>query len=98
MTICRSLIGFANHWLRNNRKYKVLRCESITRKIKDGQIEMDSTAFHQSLFGENDYVRGLRSVFLVLSKQIKLCNIFPLREKNHESNFRLVILIRAGFG
>ena len=74
MAIYRSLIGFVNQWLKNNRQYKVLRCESITRKIKDGQIEMDSTAFHQSLYGENDYVRGLRLVFYLLFKQLKVSN------------------------
>ncbi|KAJ8300943.1 hypothetical protein KUTeg_022462 [Tegillarca granosa] len=56
-----ALIQAANHWLRANPDLAVWKCETVERKCDEGPtIQMDKMTYHQSTFGFNVYVRGLR--------------------------------------
>ncbi len=81
----KSLIGFVNQWLQVNVQFVVVRCETIRRKVKEnGTIEIDSTSYHQSIYGNNDYIRGLRLWLLPrpsgdnsVPQQLAYVNIVP---------------------
>ncbi|ESO86375.1 hypothetical protein LOTGIDRAFT_235434 [Lottia gigantea] len=56
-----AIIENANEWLRCNSGMKVWRCETVERKIEKGTIvNLDSTLIHESTYGFNVYVIGLR--------------------------------------
>ncbi|XP_056012775.1 uncharacterized protein LOC130052314 [Ostrea edulis] len=56
-----TLIGAANFWLRANQSYGVWKCETVERKVENnGSIVMDKMIFHESTYGFNVLIRGLR--------------------------------------
>lgn len=51
----------ANQWLSSNPSYMVWKCETVEKKVDKGPlVDMDSMLHHDSTFGFNVYVRGLR--------------------------------------
>ncbi|XP_062599010.1 uncharacterized protein LOC134260481 [Saccostrea cucullata] len=56
-----TLIGAANYWLRANPNYGVWKCETVERKVESsGEIIMDKMLSHESTYGFNVLIRGLR--------------------------------------
>ena len=51
----------ANQWIKDNPSFKVMKCESIVKKL-GGQdvLDADSVCYHESCYGVNKYLRGLR--------------------------------------
>lgn len=78
-----TLIGAANYWLRANPSYGVWKCETVERKVEtNGGIVMDKMIFHESTYGFNVLVRGLRLWLHVKdpstpSQQLGLLNKVP---------------------
>lgn len=54
----------ANQWLKGNPGFKVMKFESFNKKLadKDG-ADLDQVIYHESSYGVNKYVRGLRYDF-----------------------------------
>ncbi|KAK3088229.1 hypothetical protein FSP39_016398 [Pinctada imbricata] len=77
------IIQAANQWLLSNPKYGVWKCETVERKIKpDGSIDLDQMVYHESTYGFNVYIRGLR-LWLIKKEesgppqQLGLMNVVP---------------------
>ncbi len=50
-----------NDWLSRNPQYRVIRCESIERKVnKDGSVETETMIHFQGSGGKTNFVRGIR--------------------------------------
>lgn len=73
-----TLIGAANYWLRANPSYGVWKCETVERKVEtNGGIVMDKMIFHESTYGFNVLVRGLRyNVHSFTRSNICSCNFW----------------------
>ena len=57
------IIRGANVWLQNNRGLQVWKCETVERKVELGPVVLlDSTVHHESSYGANCYVFGVRCV------------------------------------
>ncbi|KAK7492001.1 hypothetical protein BaRGS_00016665 [Batillaria attramentaria] len=51
----------ANMWLKSNPGLRVWKCETVERKVETGPIvHLDNTVHHESAFGVNVYVFGVR--------------------------------------
>ncbi|XP_064616929.1 uncharacterized protein LOC135480928 [Liolophura sinensis] len=56
-----TVIATANQWLSSNPSYMVWKCETVEKKVDKGPfVDMNSMLHHDSTFGFNVYVRGLR--------------------------------------
>lgn len=63
------MIGAANYWLRANPSYGVWKCETVERKVEtNGGIVMDKMIFHESTYGFNVLIRGLRYILYIYNK------------------------------
>ena len=53
----------ANLWLQNNPALRVWKCETVERKVEAGPtVHLESTVHHESSYGANCYVFGVRWV------------------------------------
>ena len=51
----------ANQWIQDNPEFMVMKCESFSKRLQTGdKLDVDAVLFHESAFGVNKYVRGLR--------------------------------------
>jgi hypothetical protein len=62
----------ANQWLKGNPAFKAMKLESIIKKMADRDVvDLDQVVHHESTYGVNKYLRGLRYVHLYYD--IKRC-------------------------
>lgn len=92
----------ANQWLKGNPGFKVMKLESIIKKLADKDVaDMDQVVYHESSHGINKYLRGLR---LWLSPRLdtseptqEIGYLTSLPEPVDESNSEAVLsMFRAG--
>ncbi|XP_064616703.1 uncharacterized protein LOC135480719 [Liolophura sinensis] len=56
-----TVLDQANDWLAANPQFRLMKCESIRKRIMDGpKIEFDSVLQHESSNGKNYFLNGLR--------------------------------------
>lgn len=56
-----SVLEQANEWLSANTEFRLLKCESIRKRIMDGpKLDFDSVLYHESSNGKNYFLSGLR--------------------------------------
>lgn len=56
-----SIMEGANMWLQSNPLLRVWKCETVERKVETGPtVHLDKTVHHESSFGANVYVFGVR--------------------------------------
>lgn len=56
-----SVMEQANQWIKDNHSFMVMKCESFIKKLGGGDtLDADSVVYHESSYGVNKYVRGLR--------------------------------------
>lgn len=56
-----TVIEQANQWIKDNTTFMVMKCESIIKKLQGGDaLDEDAVVFHESCYGVNKYLRGLR--------------------------------------
>ena len=57
----RTLMTTVNAWLRSNVQFRVIRCESVERKVGHGGVlETEATIRHEGTYTKCHYVRGVR--------------------------------------